>query len=306
MTYNYQAFGLYIQTNFTIDELKICDEHDIDIHMTMCKLNEYLELGDITKLYEGDLNRFVIRVPKIAIFVIEQGQRIEIYPAEQAHIHEITTFLLGSVIGACMIQRSRVILHGSVVNVNQQAIAFCGESGVGKSTLLMNFLQAGYTFLSDDMAAITCHEAVPYVHPAYPSTKLWIDTLHSLSIDHSTLKSVYDRDLKFKLSLESSMSHLALPIHTIYVIEKQDARVISVQEQLGIQKVLRLIEYSYRFNFVVEMKAQGEHLKSLSPLVNHLKIFLVHRPKSMSAYDFFTYIHHHIQEVHDDRVRIKD
>lgn len=63
-----------------------------------------------------------------------------------------------------------VILHGGVVaGSDGRALAVCGPSGTGKTTLVTALLDAGFQFLSDDYCPI--HEGTRRVHP-YPRT-MW-------------------------------------------------------------------------------------------------------------------------------------
>jgi serine kinase of HPr protein (carbohydrate metabolism regulator) len=91
--------------------------------------------------------------------------------------------------GALLLQRRVLPLHGSAVAVNGKAIAFVGESGAGKSTLASAFLGRDYPLLSDDVIPVRFSiDGDPHVAPAYPQQKLWQESLNGLGMDSAHFK----------------------------------------------------------------------------------------------------------------------
>ena len=86
--------------------------------------------------------------------------------------------------GAICTQRKNLPLHGSAVVMNGKAYAFVGESGAGKSTLASAFLSKDYRLLSDDVIPVTLSpDHIPYITPAYPQQKLWLESLNELGLE---------------------------------------------------------------------------------------------------------------------------
>ena len=57
--------------------------------------------------------------------------------------------------GAILMQRRLLPLHGSAIAINGKAYAIVGDSGAGKSTLASAFLNKGYQLISDDVIAVS-------------------------------------------------------------------------------------------------------------------------------------------------------
>jgi hypothetical protein len=72
------------------------------------------------------------------------------------------------------------------VVLEEGAVAFLGESGLGKSTLATYFCRVGGQFLTDDGMMIDEREDGPWVLPNHPSVRLWDDSVEAL-VDTSTM-----------------------------------------------------------------------------------------------------------------------
>ncbi len=98
-------------------------------------------------------NRFLFLIPETAIYCIEDGARITVAPLAGADADKVRVYLLGTCMGALLMLRRMLPLHGSAVVIDGRAYSFLGDSGVGKSTLAAALVHRGYPFLSDDVIA---------------------------------------------------------------------------------------------------------------------------------------------------------
>ena len=89
-------------------------------------------------------------------------------------------------------QRKILPLHGSAIAIEGKAYAIVGESGAGKSTLAASLLSRGYKLLSDDVIPILLSEKnIPFVVPAYPQQKLWLESLNQFEMKAELLSTYY-------------------------------------------------------------------------------------------------------------------
>jgi HprK-related kinase B len=99
-------------------------------------------------------------------------------------------------------KRGYLLVHGSaVVNRRGHGIAFCSDSGVGKSTIAVALLAHGFKFLSNDRILLKAHRdyitmvGVPKKPRINPGTILAIPSLHDmLSVAELTRYSSMDKE----------------------------------------------------------------------------------------------------------------
>ena len=100
---------------------------------------------------------------------------------------DITAFLLGSALGALLIQRKILVFHGNALVKGNKAIVCIGHSGNGKSTIAYSLLKNGWKLIADDLVALSKDG---YLLPGIPSIKLWDDAVREFSLDINTLRPV--------------------------------------------------------------------------------------------------------------------
>ncbi|MGI6483862.1 MAG: hypothetical protein ACOX08_11445 [Methanobacterium sp.] len=105
----------------------------------------------------------------------------------------IIPFLLGPVMSLLLHQRGFLILHGSSVKINHEAVCFLGHCGNGKSTTAINLYTKGYPLVTDDILAIKFREdGLPLVYPGYPHVRLGEDSYHQVKDKHRYFNSNKD------------------------------------------------------------------------------------------------------------------
>lgn len=74
-------------------------------------------------------------------------------------------FLIGQVLPLASVLHGLEVLHASAVVYQETAIAFCGHSGAGKTSLAASLVQRGATILTDDVLAVEPVDDVVMAHP---------------------------------------------------------------------------------------------------------------------------------------------
>ncbi|THF73670.1 HPr kinase/phosphorylase [Cohnella fermenti] len=195
----YEAFGLRMASRLPLPELPLAAGFragsmampglaDVEIGLTAAEplLREMEELGSNFSL-SRDGRRFLFLIPDTAAYAIEDGRRILVAPLPGADPEKMRVYLLGTCMGALLLLRGTLPLHGSAVVVKGKAYAFVGDSGAGKSTLAAALAAMGHRLVSDDVVAVSLDEAGrPFVQPAYPQQKLWRESLVGLGLSGGT------------------------------------------------------------------------------------------------------------------------
>ncbi|HEX9022752.1 MAG TPA: hypothetical protein VF799_02830 [Geobacteraceae bacterium] len=147
-----------------------------------------LRLEDATfrgVLWQAAPGRFLLDLPDVARFLVEEGKRVTVDPSSTADEWELCRFARMTPLAALLYQRGMLALHAATVAAPKGgAILIAGDSGAGKSTLLAALLQRGWRFLGDDLAAVALQEnGLPMVMPIYAELTLRPDAMEKLAFD---------------------------------------------------------------------------------------------------------------------------
>lgn len=134
-------------------------------------------------------------------------------------------FAVSEVLGLFLFQKGVFLLHGSSVKVGNEAIVFIGKPGAGKSTTVAAFAKAGFSVLSDDMTGICFDEnGFPVVLPAYPTIKIWEESVLKLGFEKEKLEPAYEGHNKFLLrQSEVDFPKEAVKLKEIVVLQKPNS-----------------------------------------------------------------------------------
>ena len=88
------------------------------------------------------------------IFKILDNSDIVIYKSKEIDEDKIWEMLIGVPFGYALRKKGFMVMHGSSVVINGQAICIVGSSGLGKSTLALSLVKKGFKFLTEDLAII--------------------------------------------------------------------------------------------------------------------------------------------------------
>jgi hypothetical protein len=207
----------------------------------------------------GDLR---LTVEGIGRFRITDGERIGWQRADAGvNDQDIRTFLLGSAVGALLIQRGMLVLHGNALEKDGQAIVCLGHSGAGKSTLAYALMQQGWRLLADDLVAVN---GEGMVLPGIPRIKLWHDAAKAFGLDPGALPPIREGMNKYLLMGEAlQRAPQAAALQVVYLIhqqrhgeqEEKGATIRRIQRQQA--ATLRLRNQAFRPRFVRGLGQRG-------------------------------------------------
>ena len=222
----------------------------------------FLQMG------RGDLR---LTVDGIGRFRISNGNQITWQRADgTVSDQDLRTFLLGSAVGALLIQRGMLVLHGNALERDGEAIVCVGHSGAGKSTLAYALMQQGWRLLADDLVAITPDGQVL---PGIPRIKLWHDATKAFGLDPEALPPIRQGLQKYLL-LGEAIERAEQPcrLRALYLIQQQrrdsndpeDSRITSFSSQK--QAALCLRNQAFRPRFVRGLGQEGANFIALTRL----------------------------------------
>lgn len=304
--YFYSAFGLNIISEFKLPELNKQERRFqfTEIEIKREELTNYWgKLGEESKKKFVVVNNEVMfEVPETAIFLVRDGKEIIVSPMGRAEEDKIRLYILGTCMGAILIQNKILSLHGSAVAINGKAYAIIGESGAGKSTLAKGFINKGYQLLSDDLIPIfLSKDNLPYVSPSYPQQKLWEDSLNQFGLGTVHFQPLFDRETKYAVPVSSHFFDNPLPLAGIIELEKSNTKNIEISKVEGLQRFRILFQHTYRNLLISRLGLVDWHFYESARIVGKIHMYNLKRPnESFTVFDQVTQI---LNCIHEEVIR---
>lgn len=214
-----------------------------------------------------------------ARFFVRDGHEIVVEQVQAGSHADLRLFLLGSCLGALLLQRGCMPLHANAIATPKGAVAFCGVSGAGKSTLAAAFYQRGYQVLVDDVCAVSVATDGHFaVEAGYPSMKLWADALSKCGEDVATLHRIRRDVDKYHLPLAGAFCHRRQRLHAIYLLQPAPISRPSLAYVNGFKKLRTLQEHVYKVTFAEAQSNWPWVFHRLTALAQQVRVCQVERP----------------------------
>jgi hypothetical protein len=281
----YQAFGFKVRSELHLPELLPANEDNelVEITIEVSDLSElWLQLNAKSGIYGVYGHHIMFHIPKVATFCIQEGKKIIISPDAGSDIDEIRLYILGSCMGALLLQRRVLPLHGSTVAIDGKAYAIVGESGAGKSTLASALIKRGYQLVSDDVTAVSfsTKEPSPMVQPSYPQQKLWQESLEHFGMDSVHYRPLFQRETKFSVPVSSNYSAKPLPLAGIFELIKTEGNQVEISPIPRLEGLSVLYGHTFRNFLIHRMDLTAWHFETSARLANSVPMFRLQRPVS--------------------------
>jgi hypothetical protein len=281
----YRHFGLRVESDLPLPQLAPL-RGDETATVTLARADGMLappegatQLGPFLWAGRGAL---YLSVPGILDLQVEQGHRILYAPAPGSDDDSLRLFLLGSGMGALMMQRGFLVLHGNAIDLDGTGVICLGPSGVGKSTIAAGMQQRGYRIVADDLCPI---DDAGRVIPGVPRIKLWQDSADRLGLATGGLDRVRPDLAKYHLPLGAAHRDTPLPVDRIYVLNPHNEDTIRTEPVTGPDKFMVLRENTYRRRYLDGLALSPVHFRQVAELARRVRVTRVFRPTGGFAID---------------------
>lgn len=277
----YQAFGLHISSEISLPELVTTARiGGADVEIRLGDLSKDWRAADVEDdFYAFEDDRFLFYVPEVAVYAIRGGRQIVVSPLAGAEDKRIRLYLLGTCMGAILMQRRTLPLHGSAVVVDGRAYAFIGESGAGKSTLAAAFRSRGYRLLTDDVIAVASGGAdggTPVVMPAYPQQKLWQESIEQLGLQSDRYRHLYLS--KYAIPVTSGFSVDAVPLAGVFELSRTDGDEVALARCQVLERLALLRIHTYRPFLISRLAGDQWHFSTVTGMASRIDLYRLQRP----------------------------
>ena len=186
---------------FLLLEGKVSDVSNIDW------FHDWYDSNDEIILTAGRYGSgYWLRFPQLVNFEINlDEQTITAYRHPCTSDTTVRHLLLDQVIPRMLGQQGKLILHaGAVTLVNGKTVAFIGQSGRGKSTLVSSFQQQGAKLITDDCLMIDQGNGCALVIPNYYGIRLFEDSIKAIHGEQKDTADVAHYSSKRRLIMSDS------------------------------------------------------------------------------------------------------
>ncbi len=158
--HHYRLSGMEIFSQITLPELAAMADGPFEPGrgMEIVRGTVPRNIANATPIHEGYLvaaEQALVTPPAGVRYLVESGSKITVGQEKEADIAIVRFFLLGAAFTAAFFQQKLIPVHCGAVTFHGRALAFCGYSRRGKSTLAACLAMRGYTYLADDRVVIT-------------------------------------------------------------------------------------------------------------------------------------------------------
>lgn len=230
-----------------------------------------------------------IHFPNIAFFHITTTHcHITAYRENNVPDETIRHLLLDQVIPRLLSHRGDQIIHASCVDVHSRVIAFCGESGWGKSTLAAFFYNSDTTtrLLTDDCLLLQAKNDAIYCRANYPGIRLYRDSLKLFKETPKTIP-VTHYGTKERVVMPSQETKHDNQLCALFVLNDpaspQTDENITIRKISGAATAITLLRNSFPLD-ITDKDAMGSQLLKLAQIGGNknLPVFSLSFPRNIS------------------------
>lgn len=240
--------------------------------------------------WSSDTERCLLDVAQIARFNISRGQCIAFQRTDaDGDDHRLRLFLLGSVLGALWHQRGRLPLHAGAVDIDGRAWAFAGQSGAGKSSLVVAMAVSGAGYLCDDVCVLdVLDDDRVHAWPGLARLRVSPEIRALLSLDD---RAPLDPFGKHALTPPWPRPVGVRPLAGIVILETDPAAEKPVIDRLEAPAALAaLLTHTYRSEYL-PIEHRARHFGHCAAVVRSVPVYRLRRPWGA-------------QRLHDDAQRL--
>lgn len=210
----------------------------------------------------------------IGTFHVREGREILVAPAPAAPSWKVCWMLLGPAVALLLAQRGLLVLHAGTVRIGSSAVAFLGDSGQGKSTLVAALQARGHALVADEVTAVDVGRQPPTVLPGVTTLRLWPDAIAALGDDPDRWPRVGPHVEKRTLQGTAHVTDTTVPLAQIYLLSEGPTEAVTpLQPQ---EAFMALVRHAYGVP-----GATSAHLRRYACLANAVAVQRLSRPRRL-------------------------
>ena len=287
--HRYVITGLKVASELAIPEATAwpaASGCDPDVTITVCERPPLIDDPRHTSQWiEVGTNEFVLRPLEGLAFLIRNGREINVWRKPEIADSDLHLFLVGSAWGVLCYQRCLLPLHCSAIVLDGGAIAFAGDSGIGKSTLAAGLAQRGYAVLCDDVGIIEPVAGRVRLLPAPKRVKLRRDAADALALKRGEVVGRRILQDKFYVLVSEYRGKVPIDMSGLYVLSDEEIIEPWIATLEGSEKFEAIWTNLYRQTWLGLTRDPTETFKEVADVARSLQVFRFSRPRDMTRFD---------------------
>jgi hypothetical protein len=277
---SYSAYGLNLESEIDLPELNAGHAGPPDVVIRLGQVERF-EPNVQGRNHRASAGEICLYYEKVGRFRISGSAEIVVDLDSDADMDLFRVCLLGPALAALLHQRGNLVLHGSAISVDGNAVAFLGDKGWGKSTLAAYMQARGHAFLTDDVVAVRTEDSnAVQVEPGFPQLKLWPDTVAYLGMDPEKMFCLQPELDKRGHRLDCSFQTEPLRLGCIYVLDIGDTAEISIIRPQ--RALMELVRHSYLARLLAVTETASSHLTQCGKVISSVPVYCLRRSPSLS------------------------
>lgn len=279
--FSYYAYGLGIHSEIAIPEFTT-HAGSADVTVTIDRetpIANHIRETVMAETWAMHVSREkgLVYVQDTGLYLITNGNKIVFFPALGVSQEMVSFYTVGTVMSILLYQRKFLVLHGSVIDIEGEAVIFLGNSGDGKSTTAAALHTAGYRLVNDDVAPITLGDDPAFLEPGFPQIKMSPETAEALGYDFNSLPIIHPKSEKRGYRPQHDFSRSPLNIKRIYVLDYgTEFSSTPIPPSLATMELSR-----HSRPTTLYQKGDALHFFQCVNLVKEQTIYRLQRPKSL-------------------------
>ena len=279
----YQALGMHLETSLVLPELIRAEgsvEHESLVQLVEADHQQWPELQaspHSTPTLQLAPQEWRLELEGIGWFRATSGKRLEWQRWDDSvSDRDIRTFAVTSGLGDLAIQRGALVLHGTALERDGDAILLLGHPAAGKSTLAWCLLQEGWRLLSSEIVAVGSDGMV---QPGMHQLKLWHDAVRALELNWAQLPPVRKGLKRYALLAEYlTCMPQPTPLRQVYVLNRakqESGKEGDTEEGIEMEKVsIRASRNFSQTNALMRLRNQAFHARMYRGMHAEAQLFI--------------------------------
>jgi hypothetical protein len=233
MAQAYNFNGLKLESDFHLAALAPWDgpcHARCDIVIRQAHVPPQLDAPDhIAPVFQTKgTSEYLLALPGTGRILVRNGDEVLVDPVADA---DPSAVLSGPIQAVLWHQRGLLPLHGSVVVVGTQAIALCGHSTAGKSTLAATLAARGHAVVADDVCVIDPHQT--QVLAGCGRLRLWQDALNRLGVESAALERAARGKEKYVFDCGLRSAEERHRLAAVIVLSRRQSGAVTIERLRG-------------------------------------------------------------------------